>query len=132
MRMNTPKELKYTKDHEWVRLEGNRAVVGITDFAQSQLGDVVFVETPEVGSEVSAGSGFSVVESVKAVSDIYAPLSGTVVEVNETLADTPEAVNQDPYGEGWIAVIEISGNGELDDLLDSEAYEKLAAEEAHE
>lgn len=130
--MNTPKELKYTKDHEWVRLEGNRAVVGITDFAQSQLGDVVFVETPEVGSEVSAGSGFSVVESVKAVSDIYAPLSGTVVEVNETLADTPEAVNQDPYGEGWIAVIEISGNGELDDLLDSEAYEKLAAEEAHE
>lgn len=130
--MNTPKKLKYTKDHEWVRLEGNRAVVGITDFAQSQLGDVVFVETPEVGSEVSAGSGFSVVESVKAVSDIYAPLSGTVVEVNETLADTPEAVNQDPYGEGWIAVIEISGNGELDDLLDSEAYEKLAAEEAHE
>lgn len=130
--MNTPKELKYTKDHEWVRLEGNRAVVGITDFAQSQLGDVVFVETPEVGSEVSAGSGFSVVESVKAVSDIYAPLSGTVVEINETLADTPEAVNQDPYGEGWIAVIEISGNGELDDLLDSEAYEKLAAEEAHE
>ncbi len=129
--MNTPKELKYTKDHEWVRLEGNRAVVGITDFAQSQLGDVVFVEVPEVGAEVAAGNGFSVVESVKAVSDIYAPLSGTVVEVNEALADAPEVVNQDPYGEGWIAVIEITDMSELDNLLDSEAYEKLAAEEAH-
>lgn len=129
--MNTPKELKYTGDHEWVRLEGSRAVVGITDFAQSQLGDVVFVEVPEPGTAVTAGSGFSVVESVKAVSDIYAPLSGTVVEVNEALSDTPEAVNQDPYGAGWIAVIEITDRSELDQLLDSTEYEKLAAEEAH-
>lgn len=129
--MNTPKELKYTGDHEWVRLEGSRAVVGITDFAQSQLGDVVFVEVPEPGTAVTAGSGFSVVESVKAVSDIYAPLSGTVVEVNEALADTPEVVNQDPYGAGWIAVIEITDGSGLDDLLDSTEYEKLAAEEAH-
>jgi glycine cleavage system H protein len=129
--VNTPKELKYTGDHEWVRLEGSRAVVGITDFAQSQLGDVVFVEVPEPGTAVTAGSGFSVVESVKAVSDIYAPLSGTVVEVNEALSDTPEAVNQDPYGAGWIAVIEITDRSELDQLLDSTEYEKLAAEEAH-
>lgn len=129
--MNTPKELKYSKDHEWIRLEGNRAVIGITDFAQSQLGDVVFVEVPEVGAEVAAGDGFSVVESVKAVSDIYAPLTGKVVEVNEALTDAPEIVNQDPYGDGWVAVIEISDSSELDSLLDSEEYEKLAAEEAH-
>lgn len=129
--MNTPKELKYSKDHEWIRLEGNRAVIGITDFAQSQLGDVVFVEVPEVGAEVAAGDGFSVVESVKAVSDIYAPLTGKVVEVNEALTDAPEIVNQDPYGDGWVAVIEMSDSSELDSLLDSEEYEKLAAEEAH-
>lgn len=129
--MNTPKELKYSKDHEWVRLEGNRAVVGITDFAQSQLGDVVFVEVPEIGAKVAAGEGFSVVESVKAVSDIYAPLSGTVVEVNEALADAPEVVNQDPYGEGWVAVIEITDRSEVDNLLDSAEYEKFVAEEAH-
>jgi len=129
--MNIPKELKYSKDHEWVRIEGNKATIGITDYAQSQLGDVVFVELPEIGAEVSAGAGFSVVESVKAVSDIYAPVSGTVVEINEALADAPEIVNQDPYGEGWIAVLEISDETELGELLDSEAYEKMLAEGGH-
>lgn len=129
--MNIPKELKYSHDHEWIRLEGNRAVVGITDFAQSQLGDVVFVEVPAAGTTVSLGQGFSVVESVKAVSDIYAPVSGVVVESNEALADTPEAINQDAYGEGWIAVIEMADTAELAGLLDSEAYEKLTAEGGH-
>lgn len=129
--MNFPKELKYSREHEWVRVEGNRATVGITDFAQSQLGDVVFVEIPAIGTVVSVGKTFSVVESVKAVSDIYAPVSGTVVAVNDELADVPETVNSDPYGQGWIAVIELSNPSELDALLDSEAYEQLAAEGGH-
>ncbi len=126
--MNIPQELKYSKDHEWVRIDGNRVTVGITDYAQAQLGDVVFVELPEPGTEVSTGAGFSVVESVKAVSDIYAPVSGTVLEVNEALADAPEIVNQSPYEDGWIVVIELADEAELDELLDSEAYEELLAE----
>ena len=126
--MNIPQELKYSKDHEWVRVEGNRVTVGITDYAQAQLGDVVFVELPEPGTEVAAGAGFSVVESVKAVSDIYAPVSGTVLEVNEALVDAPEIVNQSPYEEGWIVVLELADAAELDELLDSEAYEALLAE----
>lgn len=129
--MNTPKDLKYASSHEWIRVEGNRAVVGITDFAQSQLGDIVFVEVPALGAKVAVGQGFSVVESVKAVSDIYAPVAGVVVEVNDALTDAPEAVNQDPYGQGWIAVIEMSDRADLDRLLDSEAYEKAAAEGGH-
>lgn len=129
--MNTPKELKYAKSHEWVRVEGNRAVVGITDFAQSQLGDIVFVEVPALGAKVAVGQGFSVVESVKAVSDIYAPVAGVVVEVNDALTDAPEVVNQDPYGQGWIAVIEMSDRADLDTLLGSEDYEKVAAEGGH-
>lgn len=129
--MNFPKELKYSREHEWVRVEGNRATVGITDFAQSQLGDVVFVEIPAIGTVVSVGKTFSVVESVKAVSDIYAPVSGTVVAVNDELADVPETVNSDPYGQGWIAIIELSNPSELDALLDSETYEQLAAEGGH-
>lgn len=129
--MNIPKELKYSKDHEWIKVEGNVATIGITDFAQSQLGDVVFVELPEVGTEVAAEAGFSVVESVKAVSDIYAPISGKVIEVNEALSDTPETVNQDAYGQGWIAKFEITDTAELGKLLDSEAYEKLVAEGGH-
>lgn len=129
--MNFPKELKYSREHEWVRVEGNRATVGITDFAQSQLGDVVFVEIPAIGTVVSVGKTFSVVESVKAVSDIYAPVSGTIVAVNDELADVPETVNGDPYDQGWIAVIELSNPSELDDLLDSDAYEQLAAEGGH-
>ena len=127
--MNIPKEFKYSKDHEWVKVEGSRVIIGITDYAQSQLGDVVFVELPEVGAEVTASSGFSVVESVKAVSDVYSPVSGQVVEINEALADSPEMVNQDPYGDGWIAVIEISDSNELNELLSSDDYEKFIAEE---
>lgn len=126
--MNTPGNLRYTKEHEWVRVEGDRAYVGITDYAQHQLGDVVFVELPEAGREVRRGEAFSVVESVKAVSDIYAPLSGTVVEVNDLLADAPEKVNQDPYGDGWIAVLTIADAGELKTLLDGAAYDALTAE----
>ncbi len=129
--MNIPKELKYSRDHEWVRSEGNTVVIGITDFAQSQLGDVVFVEVPEIGVSVTVGSGFSVVESVKAVSDIYAPVTGKVIKVNDALADGPEVVNEDPYGAGWIAVIEVTDADSLSELLDSEAYEKVVAEEDH-
>ncbi|MBP2634615.1 MAG: gcvH 3 [Firmicutes bacterium] len=129
--MNIPKELKYSKDHEWVRVEGNIAVIGISDYAQSQLGDVVFVEVPAVGVELSAGSGLAVVESVKAVSDVYAPVSGKVIESNEALADAPELINQQPYGDGWIAKIEIADKAELERLLDSQAYEQLAAEGGH-
>lgn len=124
--MDFPKELKYTKDHEWVRLEGKRAVVGITAFAQSELGDIVFIEVPPVGKKISIHSNLSVVESVKAVSDIYAPLTGTVVEINEQLADQPELVNQDPYGEGWIAVLEWENNEEIAQLIDVEQYQALA------
>lgn len=124
--MNFPNELKYTKDHEWVRLEGSRAVVGITAFAQSELGDIVFIEVPPVGKKISIHSNLSVVESVKAVSDIYAPQTGTVVAINEQLADQPELVNQDPYGEGWIAVLELENSEELTQLLDVEQYQALA------
>ena len=129
--MNIPGELKYSRDHEWIKVEGNRATVGITDFAQAQLGDVVFVEVPEIGAETTAGKAFSVVESVKAVSDIYAPLTGKVVAVNETLSDTPEMVNQDPYGQGWIAVIEFESNQELEELLNADEYAKLAEDGGH-
>lgn len=123
-----PKELKYTKEHEWVKVSGKRAIVGITDFAQKELGDVVFVELPEVGEAVSQGSDFAVVESVKAVSEVYAPISGTVVEINETLVDTPELINQDPYGEAWIAIIELSDPGELDELMNASEYKALVEE----
>lgn len=129
--MNIPKELKYSQDHEWIKVEGSRATVGITDFAQAQLGDVVFVEVPEVGAEVTAGKAFSVVESVKAVSDIYAPLTGTVVAVNDGLSDTPELVNQEPYGDGWIAVIEFNNGQELEELLNADEYAKLAEDGGH-
>ncbi|WP_094604478.1 Glycine cleavage system H protein [Sporomusa silvacetica DSM 10669] len=129
--MNIPKELKYSQDHEWVKVEGDTATIGITDYAQSQLGDVVFVELPEDGAELAVGAGLSVVESVKAVSDVYTPISGKIIAGNESLADAPELVNQDPYGEGWIAKIEITDSAELANLLDSEAYEQLVAEGGH-
>jgi glycine cleavage system H protein len=129
--MNIPKELKYSREHEWIRVDGNQATVGITDFAQHQLGDVVFVELPTEGAAVTIGQGFSVVESVKAVSDIFAPVSGTVVAVNDALGDAPETINSDPYGNGWIAVIEMSDPGELAKLLDSAEYEKFSAEGGH-
>ncbi len=129
--MNIPKELKYSKNHEWVRIAGEKVIIGIDDYAQSQLGDVVFVELPEVGSVVTCGDSFSVVESVKAVSDIYAPVSGKIIEVNEVLADTPECINEDPYGEGWIAVIELEDASEVDNLMDSEAYQIMLEEGEH-
>jgi glycine cleavage system H protein len=125
MHMNLPKALKYSKEHEWVKIDGNRAIVGITDFAQSELGDIVFVELPEVDDEVDAGSTFGTVESVKTVSDLYVPVSGRVVEVNDKLEDEPELVNDDPYGEGWMIVIEMSDPGQLDQLLDADGYEAL-------
>jgi glycine cleavage system H protein len=129
--MNIPKELKYSNDHEWVKVEGNVAIIGVTDFAQSQLGDVVFVELPDELSTVKVGDSFSVIESVKAVSDIYAPVSGKIVKVNQALTDSPDLINQEPYGEGWIVVIEMSDSSELDDLLDSDAYAQLVAEGGH-
>ncbi len=123
-----PKELKYTESHEWVRVEDNIAVVGITDHAQHELGDIVFVELPETDAEYGAGEAAATVESVKAASDIYSPLSGRVVEVNEALEDSPELVNKSPYGDGWIFKIEISDPSELDALLDADAYAKHIGE----
>ncbi len=128
---NIPKDLRYTREHEWAKQEGARVRVGITDFAQEQLGDVVFVELPKVGGKVTQNKGFGVVESVKAVSDLFAPLSGEVVEVNAALPKSPETVNQDPYGKGWMIVIAPSDPKELENLLTAEQYEKLVAEAAH-
>jgi glycine cleavage system H protein len=127
--MDFPEELKYTEEHEWVMVEGDLAVIGISDFAQDALGDVVFVELPEVGSEVLAGKAFGVVESVKAVSDVYAPVSGTIEEINEELPDAPEILNTSPYGDGWMIKIRMSDPGELDELMDSTAYQAHIAEE---
>lgn len=125
-----PEELKYTKEHEWIKIEdANRVRVGITHFAQKELGDVVFVELPEAGTPVTANESFAVVESVKAVSDIYAPLSGSVMEANQDLEDRPELVNEDPYGEGWIAIIEVSDAAEMEGLLTAEDYQKHIEEE---
>ena len=124
--MSVPEELEYTKTHEWVRREGEEAIVGITDHAQEELGDVVFVELPEQGASFSAGDSFGVIESVKAVSDLYAPVGGEVVEANESLNDTPEKVNEDPYGDGWMIRLRISGEGEL---LSADEYERLLEEE---
>ncbi|MDQ3964992.1 MAG: glycine cleavage system protein GcvH [Actinomycetota bacterium] len=124
--MNIPAELEYTKTHEWVRREGDVATVGITDHAQEELGDVVFIELPEEGASFDAGDSFGTIESVKAVSDLYAPVGGEVIEVNETLNDSPERVNEDPYGGGWMIRLRISGEGEL---LSADEYEKLLEEE---
>jgi glycine cleavage system H protein len=123
--MNVPEDLKYTSDHEWARVEGERIVVGITDFAQDALGDIVFVELPALGVAVSKGGPLGEVESTKSVSQIYAPISGTVAEVNETLRSAPETLNADPYGEGWLCVIEASDAGEVSSLLDAGAYTGL-------
>jgi glycine cleavage system H protein len=121
---DVPGDLKYTKSHEWVREEEDGSVlVGITDHAQSALGDLVFVEPPEAGSEVAAGDACAVVESVKAASDVYSPVTGEVTEANDALSDSPELVNQDPYGDGWIMRIQLSNPSELDELLDAESYE---------
>jgi len=125
--MQIPEELRYSTDHEWVRVEGSGAKVriGITDYAQDALGDVVFVDLPELGAVVAAGASISEVESTKSVSDIYAPVGGTVSEINGELADAPERLNEDPYGEGWICVIDVQDAGELDALLDAAAYRAL-------
>jgi glycine cleavage system H protein len=123
--MNVPDGLRYTSDHEWARLEDGRVRVGITDYAQDALGDVVFVQLPEQGATVEGSAVFSEVESTKSVSDIYAPVAGVVVEVNTELADAPQRVNEDPYGEGWICVIEPRDAEELAGLLDAEAYRHL-------
>jgi glycine cleavage system H protein len=120
-----PDDLRYTKDHEWIRPQGDRGVVGITQHAQAQLGDVVFVELPAVGRKLKAGESFGTVESVKAVSELYAPVSGEVVEVNAALAKKPETVNSDPYGEGWMIVVKLTDPKELAALMDSARYRQL-------
>jgi glycine cleavage system H protein len=127
--MNFPKDLKYTKDHEWARLEGNTAVIGITEYAQDKLGSIVFVELPPPGKNAKKGETLVTVDSVKAVAEVYAPLSGQVEVVNETLKDNPEVINREPYGEGWMAKLKITEPSELDQLLGSEVYEAFVAEE---
>jgi glycine cleavage system H protein len=128
---NVPPELKYTRDHEWAKKEGPRIRVGITAYAQEQLGDVVFVELPKVGTKVTQRQSFGVVESVKAVSDLFAPVSGEVVEVNGELPKAPETVNADPYGRGWMIVVTASAAGEWDTLLDAAGYEAFLADGGH-
>ena len=123
--MNVPEDLRYSSDHEWVKVDGNRATIGITDYAQDALGDVVYVQIPAVGTVVTAGGSFSEVESTKSVSDVYAPVTGTVVAVNEALGDGPEQLNADPYGAGWVCVIEMSDPSEVDRLLDAAGYRAL-------
>jgi glycine cleavage system H protein len=123
--MNVPEQLRYSSDHEWVGRDGDVARIGITDYAQDALGDVVFVQVPEVGATVKAGDSFGEVESTKSVSDIYAPVSGTVLAVNEALADGPQVVNEDPYGDGWICTIQLADPSEYDALLDAAAYGAL-------
>ena len=123
--MNIPSELKYTKDHEWIKIEGNTATVGITDFAQGELGDIVYVDVDTLDDTVEEGEVFGSVEAVKTVSDLFMPLTGEVVEFNEELEDEPELVNTDPYGKGWMIKLEISDTSQIDDLLDAEAYQKL-------
>ena len=123
--MNIPAELRYSSDHEWVRVDGDVVTVGITEYAQDALGDVVFVELPEAGLAVSLGDSFSEVESTKSVSDIYAPVTGAISAVNDALESQPELLNSDPYGEGWICRISVSDPAELDALMDADAYRKL-------
>ena len=123
--MQVPQQLRYSSDHEWVAVDGNRARVGITDYAQDALGDVVYVQVPTVGAAVAAGDTMSEVESTKSVSDIYAPVTGTIVAVNEALADQPETINSDPYGAGWICEIELADPTQLDGLLDASGYRAL-------
>jgi glycine cleavage system H protein len=123
--MNVPEQLRYSSDHEWVSRDGDTVRIGITDYAQDALGDVVFVQVPDVGASVSAGDSFGEVESTKSVSDVYAPVAGTIVAVNEALAEGPQALNEDPYGDGWICTIRMSDPGEFDALLDAAAYGAL-------
>ena len=126
--MNIPKDLKYTEDHEWVRLEGDHAYIGITDYAQGELGDVVYVDLPAEGDEFGKQDVFGSIEAVKAASDLYCPISGKVVEINEKVADVPETINKDPYGAGWMVKIVVSDASELDELLDDAGYEQFIGE----
>jgi glycine cleavage system H protein len=130
--MEFPEDVKYTEQHEWVRMDGSRATVGITDYAQDALGDVVYVDIPEVGTEVKAGEPFGEVESTKSVSDVYAPVSGTVSERNAALVEAPELVNEDPYGNGWMIVIEASNPSETEGLLDAASYRSFTERESGE
>jgi len=123
--MKIPADLRYTKDHEWVRIEGDNATVGITEFAQEELGEIVFVELPEVGQELQKGETLCVVESTKAASDVYAPVSGKVTEVNSTLSESPDGVNSSPYGDGWMVKLELADPDDVSSLLDSDQYEQI-------
>ena len=125
--MNFPDNLRYTKDHEWIRLEGDEAIVGITDFAQHELGDIVYVEIETVGQQLKAGDVFGTVEAVKTVSDLFLPLDGAVIEVNPNLNSNPELVNSDPYGEGWMAKVKLSNVADVESLMNAEAYQKLVS-----
>ncbi len=127
--MNFPDDLRYTREHEWARKKGRNVAVGITEYAQDQLGDVVYLELPDLGDAVKKGESFGVVESTKAVSELFAPVSGKVVEVNDPLADAPETINEDPYEEGWMVVIEPSDPGELESLMDAKAYQAFLEEQ---
>lgn len=123
--MSLPQDLKYSEDHEWIKVEGNTVTIGITDFAQSELGDIVFVELPEEGDDISTGDSFGSVESVKTVSELYAPVSGSIVAVNEELEDSPELVNESPYEGAWMLKVELSDESELDKLLDAAGYQAV-------
>ena len=123
--MSVPSDLRYTKEHEWVRVEGDEVTVGITDYAQNELGEIVFIELPEAGETCEQGNSFGVIEAVKTVADLYAPVGGEISAVNENLNDSPELVNQDPFGEGWMIKIKIADAGEIDALMDSAGYEKM-------
>jgi len=125
-----PKDLKYDREHEWVKVEGDTAVLGISHFAQDQLGEVVYVDLPSVGDSVVAGESFGEIESVKSVSELFSPVTGEIVEVNEALGDAPETVNEDPYGEGWMVKVAVSDPAELDELMSADEYEAFIAEEA--
>ena len=125
--MNFPENLQYTKDHEWVRLEGDEAYIGITDFAQRELGDIVYVEIETVGQQLNAGDIFGTVEAVKTVSDLYLPVNGAVTEVNPKLNANPELVNNDPYGEGWMAKVKLSNSSDIESLMQAEAYQNMVS-----
>ncbi len=127
--MEVPPGLRYSKEHEWVATEDSVATIGITDHAQDQLGEIVYIELPSVGEKISKDDPFGVVESVKAVSDIYAPVSGTVVEVNEDLPESPEVINEDPYGDGWLVKVRVTDSAELDDLMDNEEYAEMVVKD---
>ncbi|GMT47878.1 MAG: glycine cleavage system H protein [bacterium] len=128
--MNFPEDIKYHREHTWVKVAGKKATVGITDYAQDALGDIVYIDLPEVDAEIAKDAEFSEIESTKATSSVIAPVSGTIIEVNEELEESPEIINEDPYGKGWIAVVELTDPSELDDLLDGADYERYIEEEA--